>query len=248
MQVLEAGRSDRGPRAVNQDYLFRDPGLGLFVVADGMGGHRAGEVASRLAVDTVVEFIRATRTGSELTWPFGIDLSQSMAANRLLVGMRLANRKVHDAGESDPQLNGMGTTLVAMLIETDHLVIAHVGDSRAYRLRGGRLEQLTRDHTWIAAMLEADAQANTADHPMRHVLTSGIGMREDVAPSFVELPVVVGEQFLLCTDGVHGYVDESTLAAALDQPSVEAAAEQAVRLALDAGGTDNATAVVLRFV
>lgn len=248
LQLTDAGRTDRGPRPLNQDYFYRDAALGLFVVADGMGGHKAGEVASRMAVETVVSFVQATQGGSELTWPFPFDMSQSMAANRLSVAMRLANRRVYEAGHTNPQMAGMGTTIVAAFIEKDRIVIGHVGDSRAYRMRGGKFQQLTRDHTWVAAMLAADASANAADHPMRHVLTSGIGMREDVTPAVTELTIGAGDEFLLCSDGVHGYASDSALRAALALASAEAAAEEAVRVALAAGGTDNATAVVLRFV
>jgi PPM family protein phosphatase len=247
-QLLHAGRSERGPRSLNQDFFVTDPVLGVFVVADGMGGHKAGEVASVLAVETLVEFIGATVKSSEQTWPFAYDPNTSLGANRLVAGMRLANRKVHDAGLRDLQLAGMGTTLVAALVDADRLVIGHVGDSRAYRLRGGRLEAMTRDHTWIAAMFAAEPSARTEDHPMRHVLTSGIGMREDVSPVVTEQPIQRGDCWLLCSDGVHGYASDATLAEVLRLESVDAAAERAVRAALEAGGSDNATAIVLRFV
>jgi serine/threonine protein phosphatase PrpC len=248
MELTDAGRSERGPRSQNQDCLFRDHTLGLFVVADGMGGHKAGEVASRVAVDAVVEFVRVTAASSELTWPYPFDPRLSVGANRLIVAMRVANRKVHEGGRGDPQLSGMGTTLVGALLEGDRIVIAHVGDSRAYRFRAGELEQITQDHTWVAAMLAADANARTEDHPMRHVLTSGIGMREDVMPTVTERPLASGDQWLLCSDGVHGPLDESGLKAALSKPSADEAAGEVVRAALAAGGTDNATAIVLRFV
>jgi len=162
--------------------------------------------------------------------------------------MRLANRKVHDTGARDLQLTGMGTTIVAALVEGDHIVIGHVGDSRAYLMRDDRLVAMTRDHTWIAAMLAAEPNARTEDHPMRHVLTSGIGMREDVTPVVMEQAIRPGDCWLLCSDGVHGYASEEVLADALRLPSPEAAAERAVHAALDIGGSDNATAIVLRFV
>jgi len=248
LQLQFAGRSDKGPRASNQDSYFCDPALGLFVVADGMGGHKAGEVASRMAVDIVVEFVQATVRSADMTWPYPYDPSQSAAANRLAVGMRLANRKVYGAGRNDPQLLGMGTTIVAALIERQRLAIAHVGDSRAYRLRAGRLEPMTRDHTWLAAMAAAEPNTRTEHHPMRHVLTSGIGMREDVAPAVTEHPIAQDDCWLLCSDGVHGFVSDALLPSILSEPDADRAAEQAVRAALDAGGSDNATAVVLRFV
>jgi protein phosphatase len=220
----------------------------LFVVADGIGGHNAGEVASQMAVETLVDFVRATARGKEQTWPFTYDPQQSLAANRVIAGMRLANRKVHDAGLRDAHLAGMGTTIVAALVDGDHIVIGHVGDSRAYLMRGGRLDAMTRDHTWIAAMLEAEPSVRAEDHPMRHVLTNGIGMREDVTPVVTEQSILAGDSWLLCSDGVHGYTTEDVLAGALQLPSADAAAERAVRAALASGGADNATAIVLRFV
>ena len=246
--MLFAGRSERGPRALNQDSYFCDAALGLFIVADGMGGHKAGEVASRMAVDTVVEFVRATVRGADMTWPFPYDPTQSGGANRLAVGMRLANRKVHDAGRNDLQLLGMGTTIVAALVDRTQLVVAHVGDSRAYRLRNDQLQPMTKDHTWVAAMMAVEPNARTDDHPMRHVLTNGIGMREDVTPAITEHEIAAGDCWMLCSDGVHGYLAEGRLPALLTLASPDAAAEGAVQAALDAGGSDNATAVVLRFV
>jgi serine/threonine protein phosphatase PrpC len=248
LRVLHAGCSERGPRANNQDCFFCDSALGLFAIADGMGGHNAGEVASAMAVETLVGFVKATAGTREVTWPFPFDDQLSVAANRLLAGLRLANQKVHDAGRTDAQLANMGTTIVAAFVDGERVVIAHVGDSRAYRFRDGRLEPMTRDHTWVAAMLAAEPNARTDDHPMRHVLTSGIGMREDVKPTVTEHDVAVGESWLLCSDGVHGYVDSSELARALSLSSPELVAGAAVRAALDSGGGDNATAVVLRFV
>jgi PPM family protein phosphatase len=248
LQLQFAGRSERGPRSLNQDSFFCDSALGLFVVADGMGGHNAGEVASRLAVETVVQFVNATATSRDLTWPFAINPKLSIAANRLTVALRLANQRVYDAGHSEMQLAGMGTTLVAALVDANRVVIAHVGDSRAYRFHEGRLEQMTRDHTWVAAMLAAEPNARTDDHPMRHVLTNGIGMREDVTPVVSEHHIAKGDSWVLCSDGVHGYIDDDALTDALALTSPDAAADGAVRAALDAGGSDNATAVVVRFV
>jgi PPM family protein phosphatase len=248
LQVQFAGRSERGPRSLNQDTFFGDSALGLFVVADGMGGHNAGEVASKLAVETVVQFVNETVSTRQTTWPFSLDPKLSMAANRLSMAMRLANQRVYQAGHSQIELAGMGTTLVAALVANDRVVIAHVGDSRAYRFRDGHLAQMTRDHTWVAAMLVAEPNARTEDHPMRHVLTSGIGMREDVTPVVSEHPIETGDSWVLCSDGVHGYISSLALSEALTLDSADAAAEDAVHAALDAGGSDNATAVVVRFV
>ena len=245
MHLTAAARSEAGPRSTNQDAHFVDLELGLFVVADGMGGHNAGEVASKLAIDSVVEFIRATHNGREMTWPFPLDPAQSIAANRLAVALRIANRSVHDQGSRIPEQAGMGTTIVAVLIDDTRIVVGHVGDSRAYCRRDGQLRQMTEDDTWLNAMLGADAAAKHPDHPMRHVLTSGIGMRIDVEPSVIEEELRSGEQWLICTDGVHGSLDELALERALRTRSAGQAANAAVESALAAGTSDNATAIVL---
>jgi PPM family protein phosphatase len=241
MRLVAAGSTDRGPRAVNQDALFVDVELGLLVVADGMGGHKAGEVASQMAVDAVVEFVKATHGGREITWPYPFDPRRSRTFNRMDAALRLANRAVHDAGERSRAHAGMGTTIVATLIEGTAMVLAHVGDSRAYVLRGGRLRQMTADHT----LLNALGGSPNLDHAMRHVLTNGIGMDPDLAPALAEEALVAGERWLLCTDGVHGYLEPADLQAALDATSAQEAADDAVRRALQAGTADNVTAVVL---
>lgn len=248
MHLTAAGRSDRGPRAANQDAFLCDLDLGLLAVADGMGGHNAGEVASRIAIESVAGFLRMTRDARDITWPFGFDPAQSTAANRLNAAIRLANRTVHEAGTKDAKLAGMGTTLVAILVEKKRAIVAHVGDSRAYWFHQRVLERMTRDDTWLMSMLGIDSQSpEGADHPMRHVLTSGIGMRPDVTPSVIEHPLTVGDRWLLCSDGVHGVVDDGVIEAALrDETSAEAAAAAVVREAIDRATTDNATAIVLR--
>ena len=245
MHLTAAARSEPGPRPANQDAHFVDLSLGLFIVADGMGGHNAGEVASRLAVEAVVDFIRKTHDVVDHTWPFPFDPSQSVAANRVAVALRIANRLVHEQGSKVPGQAGMGTTIVAVLVEGDRIVVGHVGDSRAYCLRAGELRQMTEDDTWLNVMLGAGAAASASDHPMRHVLTSGIGMRVDVEPSLIEEDLHRGEHWLICTDGVHGTLDEQALQRALNTSSAEGAANAAVESALAAGTSDNATAVVL---
>ena len=169
-------------RPNNEDALLWDASGGLFVVADGMGGHQAGEVASRMAVETVQSFLEASRGDHDLTWPFGFDPALSMNANRLVTAVRLANRKVFQAGEDKPDLAGMGTTIVVALIDNETLTFCGVGDSRIYLLSGNVLQQITHDDSWVATVLARDPEfdrAQLAHHPMRHVLTNVLGARED---------------------------------------------------------------------
>lgn len=248
MRLTAGGRSDSGPRPLNQDWLHWDLDLGLFVVADGMGGHNAGEVASHLAVETVAAFIGESRDAKELTWPFGLDPLRSIEANRLLTAVRLANRRVHRESVAHAAFSGMGTTLVAILISEDRAVLASVGDSRIYRWREAGLELLTRDDTWLAALLAAGSESDSplASHPMRHVLTSVVGVNDELTPTLREESLQSGDRFLLCSDGIHGHADEPTLSAQLGLAAEpDHAARGIVEGALTRGTTDNVTALVL---
>jgi PPM family protein phosphatase len=245
MRVTAGGASATGPRPANEDVFHVDLDLGLLIVADGMGGHRAGEIAARQTVDRVSSFILETRSAGDLTWPYPFDPSQSAAVNRLRMAVRVANREVYDAGRRNPRWSGMGSTVVAGLIEGDRLVIAHAGDSRAYRLRSTRLEQMTRDDTWMNVLVAAGSDAAAASHPMRHALTRGVGMRPDVSPSLIEVRLEPNHYWLLTTDGVHGALDLAEMQRAIVAPTAAAAAARIVESAVAAGATDNATAVVL---
>lgn len=248
MRLTAGGRTDSGPRPLNQDWLHWDLDLGLFVVADGMGGHNAGEVASHLAVETVTTFIEQSQDAKDLTWPFGLDPQRSIEANRLATAVRLANRRVHRESMAHAAFSGMGTTLVAILVNEDRAVLASVGDSRIYRWRDAGLALLTRDDTWLAALLAAGSEYESplASHPMRHVLTSVVGVNDELTPTLREEILMRGDRFLLCSDGVHGYADEPTLSEQLElNGAPDKAALGIVETALAHGTTDNVTALVI---
>jgi protein phosphatase len=246
------GCSETGSvRHGNEDCFAVNQALGLFVVADGMGGHSAGEVASRLAVDTIVNFVAQSHDNTEFSWPYGIVPTLSYDGNRLRTAVHLANRRVYRSAESHDDYLGMGTTVVVALASPGRLVVAHVGDSRAYRLRAGQLEQLTQDDSWVATMLASDVAADPGafvDHPMRHVLTNALGARDETVVHLQEVETRSGDAFLLCTDGVHGALDTAGLAGLLahsQEPATSAA--EIVAAALAAGSRDNVTAVVMAF-
>ena len=247
MELTVGSRTDVGPRKMNQDHHGSWPDLGLYVVADGMGGHNAGEVASHLAIETIHSFIAESATTADITWPFGIETKNSIDTNRLTTAVRLANRKIYHEGTKNPDLSGMGTTVVAALVAGDRITIVSVGDSRLYRLRDGALEQLTKDDTWLASVL-GEKQAEDADpqHPLRHVLTSVVGTKDDVKPGSREEQLVPGDRFLLCSDGVHGKLDSAALTSVLATASsaVDGAASL-VSEAITRGTSDNATALVI---
>jgi protein phosphatase len=247
MTFTAGGRTETGPRALNQDWLEWDLGLGLFVVADGMGGHNAGEVASHLAVQAIREFIVESAGGHDLTWPYPYETAHSVDANRLLTAVRLANRRVYEGGCHDPALEGMGTTVVSVLASGDQAVLVSVGDSRIYRFRDGRLEQLTSDDTWLSAVVGvADDDRATSNHPLKHVLTSVVGTRDDLHPEAREEQVRPGDRFVLCTDGIHGRLDAAAIAAIVRGGGTpEQVASALVEEALVRRTSDNATALVI---
>lgn len=251
--MLEAhGLSDRGPvRKSNEDCFVSDPSLRLFVVADGMGGHSAGEVASNLAVETIVGFIQRTEEDAEFSWPYGIEPSLSFSGNRLRTAVHLANRRVFRAAERYDEYTGMGTTVVAALITDARMAVANAGDSRLYLFSAGTLTQLTRDDTWAATVLASRGSAEVAAAPesMRRVLTNVIGAREQTDVRITEHDLAAGDAILLCSDGLHSVLDDRTMEAVV--ATGDTAAEIVPRLiqkALAQGARDNLTAVCARFV
>lgn len=250
--LYACGVSDAGRvRKTNEDAFISDGALNLFAVLDGMGGHRAGEVASRLALEAIDTFIKRSSQDTDFTWPYGIDDALSLDGNRLRTAIYLANRRVFRAAESRDDYTGMGTTVVGVLADRSRMAVGHVGDSRGYVLADGQLQQLTVDDSWAVAILANDptlSPEQLARHPMRNVLTSALGARDQVEVHITERPLAPGDVTLLCTDGLHGVVDADTIAGILRaHPKVEGAAQALVDAALDAGSRDNVTALVLRY-
>ncbi len=236
-----------GPvRAANEDHLLLDAEVGLFVVADGMGGHQAGEVASHLAVATVADAIRAEYgargAGSD------VGSAGDLAASRLKGALQRANARVYTTGAADPSLVGMGTTITALLMGPSDVVIGSVGDSRAYLVRGGTTLQLTHDDTWLASLLGGDGARDAAAraHPMRHVLTHIVGSRDGSEPELVSVAVQPEDVFVLTTDGLHNVVDDFTIGQLAVSGPPEQAARRLVDEALVRRTTDNVTVVVVR--
>ncbi len=245
--VTGAGRTDTGPvRTANEDHWHIDAGRGLFIVADGMGGHQAGEVAAHLAVAEVVADLVAS-AGDGFAWPLGRDEAQPRTANRISHALRRANDAVYAAGVADPALVGMGTTLTVLLLEAGEAHIGSVGDSRAYLVRGPSIDLLTHDDTWLASVLGRDGarEAAARAHPMRHVLTSVIGAREAARPEVLTFPAEPGDILVLATDGLHNVVDDQSIGQLVRGHRPEAAAQALVEAALSRGTTDNVTVVVV---
>jgi serine/threonine protein phosphatase PrpC len=251
--MIEAfGLSDVGlVRKTNEDCLLCSEELGLFVVADGMGGHSAGEVASQLAVEALEGFVRRTRGDCEFSWPYGIDPTMSLDGNRLRTAIHLANRRVFRAAESRDDFSGMGTTVVSALFTESRFIVGHVGDSRLYLLCQGSFQALTRDDSWIATVLANDPNLDPevlARHPMRHVLTNVLGARDEVDVHLAEYPIDGEGLVLLTSDGLHGAVGQDVIERLmLGGGDLEAMAGKLVRAALDQGGRDNITVLIVRY-
>ena len=223
-------RTDIGNvREHNEDSLTVLPPL--FAVADGMGGHEAGEIASEITINTLNDLA-----------------PQSADAEALARAVVAANLNVIKAPSQGVGREGMGTTLTAAILEKERLVIAQVGDSRAYLLHNGSLQQLTRDHSLMADMIEAGqlTEAEARVHPNRSVITRAIGSDPHMQPDLYELNVETGDRLLLCSDGICGMIEDHEIASIMRQaPSAQSCADQLVEAALAAGGFDNATAVVV---
>src|SRR5512140_3218864 len=188
--MIEAlGRTDVGRRRkINEDSFLVSLETNLFAVCDGMGGHNAGEVASKLAIDTLAGFIQTSGAEHDSTWPFGLDPNLSFDANRLKTAIRLANSRVFQAAEKREELTGMGTTVVAALVSGDVMTIGSAGDSRCYLVHEGKLIQLTRDDSWDSAAL-GEGILNSDDvehHPLRNVITKAGGARESIESDAID--------------------------------------------------------------
>ena len=238
-------------RPSNEDAMHWDLANGVFVVADGMGGHQAGEVASQLAIDTIRAFLASTQGDRDLTWPYGFNPSLSFNGNRLLTAVKLANRRVFQAGEEEQTYSGMGTTIVAAMIEQDKLTFCGVGDSRLYILKPESFDQLTHDDSWVATVLAKEPgvdESTLSKHPMRHVLTNVVGARDETEVEIGERALESGEILLLCSDGLHGTLDDATMQLIVGgEGDVADMAERLIAEALDRNASDNVTALLVRY-
>lgn len=252
MRVESFGITDRGlKRQQNEDAFLIREDLGLFVVADGMGGHAAGEVASDLAVREIESLVEATREHEDKTWPEHWQVRLSLNANRLAQAIAAAHHRVMAAVEQSVELKGMGATVVAALIDEKRavLTVAHVGDSRAYLLRDGHLQLLTSDHSWVHEQVVAGLLTEEAarHHPLKNVVTRAIGGAHEPSVDFLELNLADGDLLLLCSDGLNSMVEDKEIEEILvSSPGLGLAAHRLVAAANSRGGVDNVTVVLVR--
>jgi protein phosphatase len=237
-------------RSSNEDSFCTRPDLGLYIVADGMGGHVAGEVASRVAVEAIEVFIQETAGADKnRTWPFPFEPALSLEANRLKAAFRLANRRIGSAIADSHDLRGMATTASALLTGPDGACVAHVGDSRVYVLRERRLEQITNDHSWVEEQVRAGTMSASAarQHPWRNVVTRALSGGEDPEVDVTQIRPAGSERYLLCSDGLFSVVQDEQIAAVLGEAGVplDQLCQRLIEAANAAGGPDNITALIL---
>jgi serine/threonine protein phosphatase PrpC len=252
MAIDAFGLTDVGKkRKHNEDAFALDVPEGLFIVADGMGGHAAGEVAAKITVETIGEFIAATRQKEEATWPFRYNHELHFNSNRLAIAIEKANERVMSAVATQPWLKGMGTTVVAGLLNEKILSLAHVGDSRAYLYRSGELSRLTDDHSWVHEQVSAGilTEEEAKTHPLKNVVTRALGGGPSVSPDLREMEFSPGDAFLLCSDGLTTMLSDEEIrdsVAADETRDAKTLCQDLVDLANEKGGVDNITVVLVR--
>jgi serine/threonine protein phosphatase PrpC len=250
MKIRYAAKTDVGmKRTHNEDYFSLIEDEQLFIVADGMGGHAMGEVASKMAADTLSEFYHRTKD-EDATWPYKMDRQLSYVENRLVCGIKLANWRIYEAATKDPRCKGMGTTLVSCLVAGDKVYFAHVGDSRGYRIRGDQIKQITRDHSLLEDYKEAKpdmSEDEQKNFPHKNVITRALGMRDTVQVDIKHDSIEDGDTFLLCCDGLSGMVEDKKLAEIVRGAGgdLEKAVSALVDMANRNGGVDNITVILL---
>ena len=236
-------------RSVNQDAILADPAVGLFVVADGMGGHEKGEVAAAIVVTSIAELVRDTASDSDGDQPGPAAASSpDDAARRLRDAIQLANRRIAEQGDGSTAA-GMGATAVAALFVADRVVLAHVGDCRAYLLDESGWRALTKDHSWIADQVAAGIISASAarQHPWRNVVSRAVQGQDSLQVDTVEIELRRGSRLLLCSDGLHGVVedDEIRRLVADSMEPFDTLSTRLVGAALDRGAPDNVSAIVV---
>lgn len=252
MAIEHAGMTDVGMRRDhNEDAYCVNPDHNLFIVCDGMGGHAAGEVASRIAVDTVEKFTAATGNDMDITWPFEYDEQLSLNANRIRTAIRLANQNLIAHIQERKEFKGMGTTIVCSIISGSQASLGHVGDSRIYMIRDGEIRQMTRDHSWIDEQLKQGilTPEEARKHPLRNVITRALGSKDDVVVDVMDTRLIDGDLILLCSDGLTGMLEDHEIRDIVKTHGTDlpGACRALIESSNSHGGDDNVTVILLRY-
>lgn len=248
-----AGETDVGKkRSHNEDNFSIVEEENLFIVADGMGGHACGEVASQMAVEIVRDFFKATSEDPETTWPYKMDKTKSFAENRLIMGIKLANLRIYEAAKRDVRKRGMGSTIVATYFTKEGVYLAHVGDSRIYRIRNGNITQLTEDHSLLNDYIKMKklTEEEIANFPHKNVIVRALGMKDTVkVDTLFEVPQK-NDIYLLCTDGLSGMVPDNIMLQIVEENKneLQTACNKLIEKANENGGVDNITVVLVKWL
>jgi protein phosphatase len=252
MQVRSFGISHRGlVRGLNEDRFLNVEKEGLFLVADGMGGLAKGDVASRIAVETIETFVTKSRR-EDITWPIKYQKQHSVEANRFLAAVSLANWKIYNEMLKSPRNTPMGTTLVGLLLDGERIILANVGDSRAYRIVNRRIEQLTEDHSLVMEEVKKGriTLEEARQHPQRHVISRALGIFDTPEVDITTLEIQDGELYLLCSDGLSDMLTDDeilSLVQSHERNALNDMGEALIHLANSHGGKDNITVVLVAF-
>jgi protein phosphatase len=233
----------------NEDSFFLPVNERLAIVADGMGGHASGEVASRMAVDSIVGYFRETEGEQQLTWPFKVDRGHGQNTNRMTTAIKMANQRIFEEAERKPECRGMGTTVVSTLFLDDVVIVGHVGDSRLYRVREGAIDQITEDHSLLNdyVRMKRMSEAEIAAFPHKNVIVRALGMKPSIEVDIIVENHRLGDLFVICSDGLSGMVSDTEIAGlAVEEGDLDKLCERLIATANGNGGVDNITVVCAR--
>lgn len=237
-------------RSHNEDNLRLLDEESLYLVADGMGGHASGEVASEMAVKTLAQFFEETSADEEITWPYKMEKGRGYEENRLTAGIKLANLRIFETAAQNSAQRGMGTTIVALLIAGDTAYFGHVGDSRIYRLRGDELEQVTEDHSLLNDYIKMKdlTEEEIENFPHKNVIVRALGMKETVQVDVNTEKPQPGDTYMLCSDGLNGMINDETIRSIMveHRDNLEMCCDKLIEAANENGGNDNITVAVVQ--
>jgi serine/threonine protein phosphatase PrpC len=233
----------------NEDSFYLPVNERLAIVADGMGGHASGEVASRMAVEAIIGYFRETESDQPLTWPFKVDRGQAQNINRMTTAIKLANQQIFEEAERNAECRGMGTTVVSTLFLDDAMIIGHVGDSRLYRVREGAIDQLTEDHSLLNDYIRMKrlSENEIAAFPHKNVIVRALGMKSSIEVDIIIEHPRLGDLYVLCSDGLSGMISDADIAnMAVEEGDLDMLCERLISSANNNGGIDNITVVCAR--
>jgi protein phosphatase len=250
LNLKYAGQTDVGKkRDHNEDDLCLAPEENLYMVADGMGGHASGEVASKMAVETISNFFQETSEDEEITWPYKMDRDLGYEENRLNAGIKLANMRIHETAEQNSAQRGMGTTIVALLFSGETAYLGHVGDSRIYRWRDGTLTQVTDDHSLLNDYIKMKdlSEEEIENFPHKNVIVRALGMKESVEVDVNTETPQPGDVYLLCSDGLNAMTPDDEIEQIMNEyvDDLETTCRKLIDSANNNGGNDNVTVALV---